>query len=82
MMTDSITRMKEQARKDRAHLAAHIDSRCISILERKFSTHQAAFLRTPNGYDPLDAMRRDAYREVVQWLKSQLALARKEAQES
>lgn len=80
-MNDSVAYLKEQARKDRAHLAAHIDARCIAILERKFSTRQAAFLRTPTGYDPLDAMRRDAYREVVCWLKSQLALAKKESQE-
>ena len=82
MTADQLKRIKDQARKDRAYLAEHIDARTIAIMERKFSTNQAAFLRTPTGYDPLDAMRRDAYREVVCWLKSQIALAKKEARES
>ena len=75
-----IASRENTARQDRMHLLHSIDSKTIRILERKFGTKKACFLRTPSGYDPLDAMRRDAYREVIQWIKTQIALARKENQ--
>lgn len=69
-----------QRDKDMLYLAEHVDARCIAILEQKFSTRKACFLRSPSGYDPLDAMRRDAYREVVSFLKAARAKAVKLSQ--
>lgn len=70
-----------QARADRAVLAARIDERVLDVLERRFETRLPVFRRAAGGgYDSLDAMRLDAYREVILWLREQSELGRKEAQ--
>ena len=39
------------------------------------------FFRRPGSYDPLDAARRDAYREVFLYIRRQVQLAIKESQQ-
>ena len=73
--------IQKRDKNDRIHLAQTIDARTISILKRKFGTDKACFLPGPNGYDPMDAMRRDAYREVVYWLERSVKRGRKEMTE-
>ena len=68
----------ERDRKERMYLAQRVDKRIITMLKRRFGTEKACFLPTPRGYDPLDAMRRDAYREVVAWLETQMLKGQKE----
>lgn len=70
--------IQKRDKKDRIHLAQTIDARTISILKRKFGTDKACFLPGPNGYDSLDAMRRDAYREVVSWIEKAVKRGKKE----
>lgn len=57
------------SQRDRAYLAEHIDERVIQIFESRFLTNLPCFQSKDGRYDPLDAMRRDAYREVVLWLR-------------
>lgn len=73
-----VNEKREQDRKNRMYLAERVDKRVLSILKRKFGTDKACFLPGPNGYDPLDAMRRDAYREVVCWLETAVRQGKKE----
>lgn len=47
----------------------------LSYLEKKFSAHLPAFQGGKGQYDPLDAMRRDAYREVFLFVRRELSLA-------
>ncbi len=54
----------------RRHLAERMDDECISFLEARFETGICCFQGRAGGYDPLDAMRRDAHREVILYLKS------------
>lgn len=51
----------------------------LSFLEARFQTDLPAFQGSPGNYDPLDAMRRDAYREVFLYIRRQLQLALKES---
>lgn len=67
-----------QARADRRCLAAHVTDELLEVLERRFETRLPVFRGSAGQFDPLDAMRRDAYREVVLWLREQSALGRKE----
>lgn len=69
------------ARSNRRHLRAHIDETTLRIIEQHFSTHLPAFQKVGNTYDPYDAMRRDAAREVTLFLRQQLQLAEKESQD-
>lgn len=50
----------------------------LSFLEARFQTDLPVFQGRPGNYDPLDAMRRDAYREVLLYIRRQLELALKE----
>lgn len=50
----------------------------LSFLEARFQTDLPVFQGSPGNYDPLDAMRRDAYREVFLYIRRQLELALKE----
>lgn len=68
-------------KQDRRHLSQTVDSKTIAILKRKFGTNKACFLPGPNGYDPMDAMRRDAYREVISWLEHAVKRGKKEMEE-
>ncbi len=47
----------------------------LSFLEARFQTDLPVFQGSPGNYDPLDAMRRDAYREVFLYIRRQLQLA-------
>lgn len=51
-------------------------------LEDRFEAHLPVFRGRAGQYDPLDAMRRDAYREVFLYIHHQLELARQEASSS
>ena len=44
-------------------------------------TDLPVFQGSPGNYDPLDAMRRDAYREIFLYIRRQLQLAIKETTE-
>lgn len=50
----------------------------LQDLQTHFQTHLPAFQGTAGHYDPLDAMRRDAYREVFLYISHQLSLAQQE----
>lgn len=56
----------------RAHLAAHVTPETIAYLEEQFETNLPCFQGSQGAYDPLDAMRRDAHREVILWLKHEI----------
>ena len=51
----------------------------LSFLEARFQTDLPVFQGSPGNYDPLDAKRRDAYREVFLYIRRQLQLALKES---
>lgn len=51
----------------------------LQTLERRFEIHLPVFQGRSGSYDPLDAMRRDAHREVFLVIRRQLELARQEA---
>lgn len=53
--------------------------RFLDYLEKRFEIHLPAFQGGKGQYDPLDAMRRDAYRELLLYIRYQLELAVKEA---
>lgn len=48
----------------------------LDELEKKFEVHLPVFQGSPGKFDPLDAMRRDAYREVFLYCRRKLELAR------
>lgn len=50
----------------------------LAELEERFETHLPAFQGHRGSYDPLDAMRRDAHREVFLVIRHQLSLAARE----
>lgn len=73
----------EQAREERRRLLALFSrpegEQVLADLERRFETHLPVFQGKAGGYDPLDAMRRDAHREIFLLIRHQLELARQEA---
>ena len=52
-----------------------------SFLEARVQTDLPVLQGSPGNYDPLDAMRRDAYREIFLYIRRQLQLAIKETTE-
>lgn len=71
----------EEQRKRRLLLfGGPLDERGIEAVERRFECDKPCFMRVGEngGFDPLDAMRRDAYREVCMWLRRELTIYRKE----
>jgi hypothetical protein len=70
----------DQRKRRQLLFGQRLDERGLEVLERKFECHLPCFLRVgaDGGFDPLDAMRRDAYREVCNWLRDQLKTYRKE----
>ena len=72
------TRHQNEQRKRRRYLAEHLDEEVIRIIEERFECNLPCFQGHAGAYDPLDAMRRDAYREVTLWLRRELNLYRKE----
>lgn len=75
--------MLEQARMERRRLLAvfsHPEAgQVLADLERRFETDLPVFQGKAGSYDPLDAMRRDAHREIFLVIRRQLELARQEA---
>lgn len=73
----------EQARKARQRLLAVLGTdegeQVLAELEQRFETHLPVFQGKAGSYDALDAMRRDAHREVFLVIRRRLALARQEA---
>lgn len=73
----------EKARASRKRLLSVLGSaegeQVLAELEQRFEVHLPVFQGKPGSYDPLDAMRRDAHREVFLVIRRQLALARQEA---
>ncbi len=76
----------EQAREERRRLLAVFSQpeaeQVLQDLERRFETHLPAFQGKAGNYDPLDAMRRDAHREIFLVIRHQLELARQEAKQT
>lgn len=71
-----------QAREERRRLR-HVFSTpegelVLRDLERRFETDLPAFQGKAGSYDPLDAMRRDAQREVFLVIRHMIQLAEKE----
>ena len=77
--------MLEQARDERRRLLAlfttPLGEQVLAELERRFETHLPVFQGKAGCYDPLDAMRRDAHREIFLIIRHQLELARQEAKQ-
>lgn len=75
----------EQAREERRRLWQLFSSpegqQVLTDLEKRFETHLPVFQGKAGGYDPLDAMRRDAHREIFLIIRHQLELAQREAQQ-
>lgn len=73
----------ERARADRRRLLAVLGTpegeQVLARLEQRFETDLPAFQGKAGSYDPLDAMRRDAHREIFLIIRRQLDLARQEA---
>lgn len=73
----------ERARAERSRLLTLFGTaegeQVLADLEKRFETDLPVFQGKPGSYDPLDAMRRDAHREVFLVIRHQLELARKEA---
>lgn len=78
--------MQEQARDERRRLLAlfttPLGEQVLAELERRFETHLPVFQGKAGSYDPLDAMRRDAHREIFLIIRHQLELARQEAKQT
>ena len=70
--------IKEREKRERMVIGMAVTDEVLAVLARKFGVHQACFQGAAGRYDPLDAMRRDAYREVYFWLRKQVLLYRKE----
>ncbi len=79
-------RLLEKARSARRRLLAVLGSEegeaVLCHLEERFETGLPVFQGQRGAYDPLDAMRRDAHREVFLVIRRQLELARREAKEN
>ena len=70
-------------KKLRAQLfGAPLDEMSLAIIEEHFGCGLPCFQKQEGGvFDPMDAMRRDAYREVVLWLRWHLNKYRKETEQ-
>lgn len=75
--------LQEQAREERSRLLKLFSTpealQVLADLEKRFETHLPVFQGKAGSYDPLDAMRRDAHREIFLVIRHQLELARQEA---
>ncbi len=83
MKVDALTRrLLEKARASRRRLLAVFGTPegadVLAELEERFETSLPVFQGKSGSYDPLDAMRRDAHREVFLLIRRQLELARDE----
>lgn len=73
----------EKARAARRRLLAvfgtPVGQKVLAELEARFETDLPVFQGQRGSYDPLDAMRRDAHREVFLVIRRQLSLAERES---
>ena len=56
----------------RAALKEAFTPEVLNILEKEFQTNLPCFQGKAGSYDPLDAMRRDAQREVLLWVRYEI----------
>ena len=56
----------------RAALMEAFTPEVLDILEKEFQTNLPCFQGKAGSYDPLDAMRRDAQREMLLWVKYEI----------
>ncbi|MCQ2366389.1 MAG: hypothetical protein MJ056_04420 [Akkermansia sp.] len=75
----------EQARANRRLILAvfgtPLGEQALDVLEARFETDLPVFQGKAGAYDPLDAMRRDAHREVFLVIRRLMEQARREARE-
>lgn len=76
----TLEELKQREARERAIIGRAITDEVLAVIARKFGVHQACFQGVAGKYDPLDAMRRDAFREVYTWLKKQVYQYRKDNQ--
>ncbi|MBQ3240255.1 MAG: hypothetical protein IJB00_03625 [Akkermansia sp.] len=78
-----LTRQEQEQREERRRLRelfhTPLGQQVLADLERRFEIHLPVFQGKPGSYDPLDAMRRDAHREVFLVIRHRLNLAESEA---
>lgn len=78
-----ISAQEEEQREERHRLRELLNTplgrQVLCDLERRFETHLPVFQGKAGSYDPLDAMRRDAHREVFLVIRHRLKLAEQEA---
>lgn len=73
---------RRHVQRRRAHLSAHITEETIQYLEEEFQTNLPCFqtrdpyTRQPLEPNPLTAAIRDGQREVILWLRHELAMHR------
>lgn len=73
-----VAQAREERRRLRRVFSTPEGELVLRDLERRFSTNLPAFQGHAGSYDPLDAMKRDAQREVFLVIRRQLQLAEKE----
>ena len=66
---EAVAQHYEEVQRRNRHLAAKLDEEAICAIEEHFQTHLPCFQGSKGNYDQLDAMRRDAHREVCLWLR-------------
>jgi hypothetical protein len=76
--TQAVERARAERRRLRSLFGTAEGQQVLAELEARFETDLPVFQGKAGSYDPLDAMRRDAHREVFLVIRHQLALAEKE----
>lgn len=72
---DLIREHKEKLKRFYHVLGTTEGEKLLCDLETHFQVHLPVFQGEAGKFDPLDAMRRDAYREVFLYCRHQLAIA-------
>lgn len=73
--TEKKASTQSAVRRRRRYLAEHLDEQCIRFIEERFGCNLPCFQKKADcSFDPLDAMRLDAYREVCLFLRRELSL--------
>lgn len=74
--------MRRFRRNLRSALGGKAGQAVLEKLHARFGVDLPCFQGGRGRFDPLDAMRRDAYRELILWLERQLAISKTERAES
>lgn len=70
-------------RRERKYIGEHVTPTLLKIIEDRFMLHLTCFQLRPDGsFDPLDAMRRDANREVVLFLRDEITKYKQENEDN